>query len=159
MRSLRAQSRARHRVPPGIAVAARTTTSAPPAMRTSESTSNRSPWRGSPPSSRVPLAVLEQQGIEPGDQVQAAPAEAVHDARPAARRDHRAAIHESPLVQFHELLVDALAAELEFLRQVLRMIDTFREEREDSLAALGGEHLEAREHRVVHGTAYPARSI
>src|SRR5207248_2886198 len=68
--------------------------------------------------------------------------EAIARARRTQRRTNRRAVHEAPLKKFRKLLVDRGPTDLQFLRQILRMIESLLEQTKDLAARLRGRDVD-----------------
>src|SRR5439155_7725617 len=54
--------------------------------------------------------------------------------RPSVQRENRGAVHETPREQLDELLVHGSPADLQFLREIFRVVEPFLEEPKDLAA-------------------------
>src|SRR5438552_1985059 len=78
----------------------------------------------------------------------------IHDAGPSIRRENRRAVHETPCEELHELLVHRGPADLQFLREVLRMVEPLLEQPEDLAARLRSRNTDQ-----LQRFRHPARRV
>src|SRR5256886_10148810 len=78
--------------------------------------------------------VLFHDALEEVQQVLPALRDLVHNPRPSVRRENRGAVHETPREQLDELLVHGSPADLQFLREIFRVVEPFLEEPKDLAA-------------------------